>query len=484
MKNLLLLLVVTLAFLPSTFAQQNVEELSTNFKFNWTEYLLPNSSFLIFHGKNEAYFIDVDGNRIPNHTYRDIKTGGQDHFIVQSESGFHIVDNKLNRVTKKPYDAIELQNGSELKLSLEGTTRYYRWDFEKKSYAFTDHKEPTPPWASPAERTYNLELGKVNNVRFKAKRIEQLRLGIDMTKTLTVGQKRKNILVLKGDEIVYKGSKKPMLFYDFMITGEKSPHSVYHPISKDPILENCDRFWCVGSFLVVSVKGSLTKHILSNTGEIILSSAGEIRYYDYEFGGTHNSFFCDGRSLVNLKGDVIYHSDGELIGVAEHYIYSGNSGAYLGNLSSEIEMNCTNFERYGNLTVGQTGKNEWRLFDPQSVLVHSFDDYFIDKADSVIICTQDSRTMVFNPFTGELRNTYATSVRAQKSRNDDNWKYYSVKKNDADITLEGRFDPLDGIVVQPKYRKIEWPKSENYYIVLTEEGLVRYLDSKGQELFD
>jgi hypothetical protein len=76
---------------------------------------------------------------------------------------------------------------------------------------------------------------------------------------------------------------------------------------------------------------------------VILSSVGEIRYYDYEFGGEQCSFFCVGRSVVNLNGDKIYHSDGELIGVGEHYIFSGNSGGYLVNLCHDIKMSCTNF---------------------------------------------------------------------------------------------------------------------------------------------
>lgn len=484
MKKLLLLFAVTISCSASILAQQNSENSASNFQFNWTEYLLPDCSFLIHQGENECYFIDSLGNPVPKHTYLSITTGGKDHFIVQDRSGFHLLDTKLERVTDKPYDSIKRTNSTELELSSEDNTIYYSWNSKKKSYAFTDISGPPDQSLAASVIISNLKLGDVTDSRFKAKRIEQLRLGIDMTKTLTVGQKGKNVLVFKGDKIVFKGPEKPMLYCDFMITGEKGPHSIYHPISKDPILEDCDRFWCVGSFLVVSVKGSLRKHIVSNTGEIILSSAGEIRYYDYEFGGIQYSFFCDGRSVINLNGDVIYRSDGELIGVAEHYIYAGNSGAYLGNLSSEVEMSCTNFERYGILTVGQTGRNEWRLFDPKSILINSCENYFIDEMDSVLITTQGSKTMVFDAFTGEMKNMYATGVRAQKHQNSDTWNYYAVKKDANDQILKGRFDPKDGIMIEPKYRNIAWPANEKYYIVLTEKGLVRYLNSKGQELFD
>ncbi len=484
MKNSLLLFVVTFICSTTVFAQQDIEKITANFEFNWNEYLLPDCSFLIYHGKDGAHFIDSSGNYISDQVYLNIKTGGKHHFIVQDESGFHILDTSLTRITQKAYDDIALNFGSEIELTLKGKTTYYSWQNELKSYGFTDIPELTPPWAKPEKRIYNLKLGEVNDSRFKAKRIEKLRIGIDMTKTLSIEQKGKNILVKKDDIVVYKGPSKPMLFNDLMITGSKPPHSVYHPISKNPILENCERFWFVGSLLVVSIKGSSQKHILSNSGKIILSSVGEIRYYDYDFGGRHYSFFCDGRSVVNLNGNIIYRSDGELIGVAENYIYAGNYGGYLGNLTHEIKMNCTNFKRYGILTIGQTGRNQWRLFSPKSVLMNSFDDYFYEQSDSMLICAEETKTVVCNPYNGEIIEAYPGGIRAQESRNGTGRKYYSIQKFDDGITLEGRFDPKKGILVAPKYRKIEWLESTNYYVVITKRGLIRYLDSTGQELFD
>ncbi|PHR35362.1 MAG: hypothetical protein COA38_02460 [Fluviicola sp.] len=484
MKNYLLLFAVTLICSAPLFAQQDVEKVAANFKFNWNEYLLPECSFLIYHGSDESYFIDSLGERVPNHSYLDIKTGGKHHFIVQDKSGFHILDTNLTFVTKKAYDNIELNFGLEIELSSKEITSYYTWLSETKSYGFTDISQPPPPWAMAQKREYNLELGKVNDARFKAKRIEKLRIGIDMSQTLSIGQKGKNVLVKKDGLVVYKGPSKPMLFYDFMITGSKAPHSVYHPISKKPILENCERFWCVGSFLVVSIKGTSQKHILSNSGEVILSSVGEIRYYDYEFGGERYSFFCDGRSVINTNGDKIYRSDGELIGIGEHYIYSGHSGGYLGDLSHEVKMNCTNFCRIGELTVGQIGRNKWRLFDPKSILINQFDDYFFDETDSLLICTDEAKTAIFNPYNGNIGEVYPVEVRAKQTRHEAEWKYYSISKSKEDVHLEGRFEPKEGILIEPKYRKIEWPKSINYYIVITQSGLIRYLDSEGHELFD
>lgn len=398
MKKSLLLFVIIFTCSASTFSQQDIEKITKNFEFNWNEYLLPECSFLIYHGKDGSYFLDSSLNRVPDHSYLDIKTGGKSHFIVQGEDGFHILNTKLERVTKKAYDNIKLNFGSEIELMSGSKKSFYTWNYETKAYAFTDAQEPTPPLAVPPKRTFETKLGKVSDSRFKAKRIERLRLGIDMSETLTVGQKGKNVLVKKGETIVYKGPTKPMLFYDFAITGSKGPHSIYHPISKNPILENCDRFWCVGSFLVVSVKGSLRKHIVSNTGEIILSTAGEIRHYDYRYGGRKYAFFCDGRSVVNMNGDLIYKSDGELIGVGEHYIYAGYTGAYLGDLTKSVKMDCSNFDRYRTLTVGKTGRNEYRLYTSKSVLVNKIHDYYIDKSDSLLICVEDSKTIICDPF--------------------------------------------------------------------------------------
>lgn len=466
------------------FAQQDVEKITANFAFNWNEYELPECSFLIYHGNNEAYFIDSLGQRVSNHSYLDIKTGGRHHFIVQDESGFHLLDTSLTRVTQKPYDNIHLNYGFELELTSSEKTSYYYWDYESKSYVFTDISGPPPPMQGERKREYNLNLGDKIASKFKAKRIEKLRLGIDMTQTLSIGQKGKNVLVLKNDDVVYKGPTKPMLFNDLMIAGSKAPYSIYHPISKDPILENCERFWFVGSFLVVSIKGTAEKHVVSNSGKIILSSVGEVRYYDYDFGGNQYSFFCDGRSVVNLSGNVIYQSDGELIGVGEHYIYAGYSGGYLGNLTHTIDMNCTNFERVGILTVGKTGRNTWRLFNSKSTLINSFDDYFYAETDSLLVCTKENKTIVCDPFSGEIVETFPGEVRAVKSRNATDWKFFKLKNKSDDVILEGRFDPKKGNLIEPNYRKIEWPESANYYIVLTEKGLIRYLDREGKELFD
>lgn len=484
MTKLPLVLALILVCSAPLFAQQDSKKITANFQYNWNEYLLPESSFLIYHGSDESYFLDSRGKRVPNHSYLDIKTGGKQHFIIQDSDGFHILDTNLVRVTETAYDNIELNFGSELELTLKENTSYYAWSYESKSYKFTDIGAPPAPWSAPSKRTYGLKLGEVNDSRFRAKQIEKLRLGIDMTQTLTVGRKGKKVLIKKNDEIVFKGSTKPMLFYDFMITGSKGPHSIYHPISKDPILENCDRFWFVGSTLIVSVKGTPRKHIISNSGEIVLSSAGEIRYYDYKFGGHQYSYFCDGRSIINHEGNQLFRSDGELIGVGEHYIYSGHSGGFLGSLSHNIKKDCTNFKRFGILTVGQTGKNSWRLYDPKSILINQFNDYFYVEKDSLLICTTDSKTIVCNPYSGKDTDVFPGSIRAQQIGSENKWKFYTTKPNLDNTILEGRFDPTIGTLIDAKYLKIEWPESEKYYIVVTEKGLIRYLNSKGQELFD
>jgi len=485
MKHLLLSFALIVVSSTSILAQQDVQKFATNFSYAWSNYLLPNSPFLIYHGKEECYFIDSLGDRVPNHAYSDIKTGGASHFIVQDDKGFHILNAQLERVTNKPFDNIKLIYRSQLELTAGERTLYYTYSYKKGEYEFTDIEEPIPPRLMSANNASDTQLGKVNDARFKAKRIERLRLGIDMSQTLTVGQKRKNVLIQKGDTLVYKGPTKPMLFYDFAITGAKSPHTLYHPVSgpKTPLLENCERFWCVGSFLVVSIKGSPTKHVVSNTGEIILTSAGEIRYYEYEFGGQEYAFFCDGRSVVNLNGDVIYKSDGELIGVGEHYIYSGYSGAYLGDLSQTIQMNCSRFDRYNLITVGQTGRNEYSVYDPKSVLVNQIRDYYIDQNDSVIVCVDDSQTIVCDPFEGKVANIYPIVVQG-RTEEGEQWKYIIQEKDSEGNEREGRFDPKKGVFIEAKYTKIEWPESEKYHIVLTSDGKIRYLDSNGQELFD
>ncbi|MDG1330937.1 MAG: hypothetical protein P8P74_01300 [Crocinitomicaceae bacterium] len=483
MKKILLVFVLILFNSAPNFAQEDLKKITANFAFNWNDHLLPNSPFLVYHGKDESYFIDSSRSRVPDHSYTDIKTGGNSHFIVQDGEGFHILNSQLERVTKKAYDNIELSQQSELKLTSGEQVTFYTWDYDKQAYDFTDIQQPTPPWAASPERTSNSKLGSVNDSRFRSKRIERLRLGIDMSETLTVGQKGKNILVKKGETIVYKGPSKPMLFYDFAITGTKGPHSLYHPISKKPILENCDRFWCVGSYLVVSIKGSLKKHIVSSSGEIILTSAGEIRYYDYTFGGNKYSFFCDGRSLVNMNGDLIYKSDGELIGVGEHYIYSGYSGAYLGDLAHTIKMECSSFDRYNNITVAKIGRNKYRLYDSKSVLVNEMKNYYMDKDDSLIVCVTDSKTIICDPFSEDLADIHGVYVEGRLVT-PKKWKYFVTSVDTDDTPLEGRFDPKKGIMVKANYLKVEWPESEKYHVVITKEGLVRYLDSDGQELFD
>lgn len=483
MKKTLLLFAVSLLTSQALNAQNDLERTAKNFHNFWSEHQLPNSPYFPYHGAVDSYFIDSLNNRIPKHSYIDIKTGGRNHFIVQNNEGYHLLDANLKRVTEKAYDLIELNYGMDLELTSNGEKSHFTWNEETNSYGISDEAWPTPPNGPSFVRNYNLELGKVTDSRFKSKVIERLRLGIDITKTLTTEQKGKNILVKKGDEIVFKGPEKPMLYYDFMITGEKGPHSLYHPISKKPILENCDRFWCVKSYLIVSVKGSLRKHIVSDKGEIVLTTAGEIRYYDYDYGGEHYSFFCDGRSILNLTGNIVYHSDGELIGIGEHYIYAGNKGGYLGDLSHEIRMDCTNFKRIGNLTLGQLGKNSWRLYDPSSVLIKEFSDFYYNPTDSLLVCTGDNKTIVANPYSGKIHNIYEYDVRAQKHDKRDNWKYYAVSKDESK-TLEGRFDARAGKLIETNYLKIEWPKSEDYYIVLTQNGDIRYLKQDGYELFD
>jgi hypothetical protein len=478
MKKILLVFALFLVGSATVFAQQDIKKIAENFKFTWNEHRLPNSSFLIYHGKEESYFLDSTLNRVPDHSYLDIKTGGKDHFIVQDEEGFHVLNTELERVTEKAYDKIDLNFGSEIVLTSGERVSFYAWDYEKKNYSFTDTKEPTPPWQMAPERTYNSKLGEVADSRFKAKRIERLRLGIDMSETLTVGQKGKNVLVKKGETLVYKGPTKPMLFYDFAITGTKGPHSVYHPISKKPILGNCDQFWFIGSFLVVSVKDDLRKHIISNTGEIILSSAGEIRYYNYEYGDQEYAFFCDGRSVINMNGDLIFRSDGELIGVGEHCIYAGYSGAHLGDLSHSIKMDCSNFERYNTLSIGKTGRNEYRVFNSKSVLVNKVNDYFVDKKDSLVICVEDSKTFVCDPIKETVINIHPIQVEGRLTQSK-YWKYYVLKSDETGNELEGRFEPKKGVVVQGEYLKIEWPESGNYHIVLTKDGRIRYLDGNG-----
>jgi hypothetical protein len=69
-------------------------------------------------------------------------------------------------------------------------------------------------------------------------------------------------------------------------------------------------------------------------------------------------------------------------------------------------------------------------------------------------------------------------------RSDAEWKYYSMKTSQDNVQREGRLAPKEGRIIKAKYHKIEWLKSTNYYIVITEACLIRYLDSKGQELFD
>lgn len=191
MKKILLGFALIFASTAPLIAQQDAQKIAANFKFTWNDHLLPNSSFLVYHGKDESYFLDSTRSRVPDHSYLDIKTGGKSHFIVKDENGFHLLNTDLERVTKKAYDDIKLNFGSELKLTLGENVRFYSYEHEKEGYVFTDTQRPTPPWSIPVERTLKSELGKVKDSRFKSKRIERLRLGIDMSQTLTVGQKGK-----------------------------------------------------------------------------------------------------------------------------------------------------------------------------------------------------------------------------------------------------------------------------------------------------
>jgi hypothetical protein len=481
----LLLLLFALFFARSVFGQteQEIQRTTSNFTYEWANYLLPDSPFLIYHGKDKSYFVDSNGRRVPNHAYLDIRTGGKSHFIVQTAEGFHLLNAQLERVTEKPYTNIQLIDRSQLKLTIGERTTFYEYDHAKRGYIFTDIPSPVLPAVVPMEPAKVQVFGNVTDARFKAKRIEQLRLGIDMSQTLTTEQKGKNILVKKGETIFYKGPTKPMLFYDFAIAGEKGPYSVYHPISKEPLLENCERFWCVGSFLVVAIKGNLRKHVVSNTGEIILTSAGEIRYYEYEYGGRNFAFFCDGRSVVNLNGDLIYKSDGDLIGVGEHYIYSGYTGAYLGDLSHTVKMDCSSLDRYETITIGQTGRNEYRAYNVKSVMIDKVNNYYIDKHDSVVVCVTDSKTFVCNPFTGQVIEIYPVSVEA-RTLPDYTMKYFITKMDANGTVLKGRFDPKRGRLANAEYLNIEWPPSEKYHVVVTTDGKIRYLDKNGQKLFD
>lgn len=484
MRTSLLLIAVTLTCSAPSHGQTDLERITATFDSYWTDHILPDCTYRIFHGKEAVYFIDSLNEPIPKHSYIDIKAGGTSHFIVQDKTGFHILDTQLNRITKKPYELIELLAGTSIQLRSGERTTYYSWNYETQSYGFSDQMNPLPPMATGITPRHKLELGKIEDQRFKAKRIEQLRIGIDMSKTLTVGQKGKNVLILNDEKVVYKGSKKPMLFYNYMITQSSAPHALYHPTSKEPILENCERFWCVDSFLVVAIKGTSEKHIISNSGKIILSSVGEIRYYDYELDGNRYSFFCDGRSVVNRNGKILYHSDGELIGVGEHYIYSGFTGGYLEDLTQEIKMSYSNFERFGDVTIGQVGRDEWRMMRPKEIVLDSFEDYTYQASDSLIVCLGEAATYTYNPFIAFPPTIYPFGVFAMSHRIGEDWRYYIKKHCSDNVLREGRFDPVKGVIVNPKYRKIEWPTSGNYYIVLTDSGDYRYLDVNGQELFE
>jgi len=103
--------------------------------------------------------------------------------------------------------------------------------------------------------------------------------------------------------------------------------------------------------------------------------------------------------------------------------------------------------------------------------------------DSVIVCAGDSKIIICDPFSGKVKDIKPGQVEGRLSQSN-KWKYFLTKMDETNTQLEGRFDAEEGVVVRPKYLKIEWPESERYYVVLTKDGLIRYLDSSGKELFD
>ena len=174
MKKTLLLFAVALLSSPAYFAHGDLERKAKNFDYQWNEYLLPDCSFYPYHGANESYFIDALNNRVAKHSYMDIKTGGQHHYIVQTKEGYHLLDTNLKLVTNKAYDGIELKTGREIELTLGNEKSYYVWNPTTKSYGFTNEKplsldrSVTPPAASV------MLLGQVTDNRFKQARSSQL----------------------------------------------------------------------------------------------------------------------------------------------------------------------------------------------------------------------------------------------------------------------------------------------------------------------
>lgn len=464
------------------FGQSDLDKATEKFNSNWNSYVLPDCSHTVFHGKDGWYFNDSQGKIVPNHLYLEIFGGGKAHYIAKDASGFHLLDTNLVHQTKKPFEAISFDGKSTFTLLSKGEMSYYVVEdygdssdivasdgsFLSSNY-LSQHKPPA--------------LGIVTESKFKSKKIERLRLGIDVSTTLTSAQKGSNAIVTKNGEIVFKGLTPPMLYYDFMIAETKPPHAIYHPAYKKVFLTNCDQFWFVDSFLIVSFLGSSEKWILSNSGDVVLTSLGDIRYYEYELGGEKYSFFCDGRSLVNRNGDVIYRSDGELIGVGEHVIYANNRGGYLGDLTKAVPLKYTNFERFGNLTCAQVSRNEWCLLSADSVVISQMDNFVYRELESLLICTHGSATYFVNCKTGEITRKYdvKTNLHLQLARSSD---HFIEKTGTDNLPRFGILNVEKGIITESKYRSIGFCSEGNGYVVLTEDGRIEYLNSEGQALFD
>lgn len=458
--------------LGQTDAEKSIEK----FNSSWSNHVLPNTSHSIYHGKEGWYFNDASGKKIPSHLYTEIHGGGKSHYIVRDSKGYHILDTNLNRVTKQPFESISFDGKSQFTLIVKGETSYFTANDD-------EHGSVQSLVSSAVAQPKSPELGSISDNKFKSKKIERLRLGIDMSRTLKSSKKGKNVIVSKNETIVYKGLTQPMLYYDFVITETKAPHSIYHPAYKKAFLTNCEQFWFVDSFLIVAFQGKSEKWIVSNSGDVILTTMGEIRYYNYQHGGQEYSFFCDGRNVVNRRGEVIHHSDGELVGVGEHVIYANNRGGYLGDLSKTIQLNYTNFERFEELTCAQLSRSEWCLLAADSVILSGFNNFLYRESEGVLICTNHSNTYVVNCKTGKIIQQYDFKTNLHVKTLDDS-TYFFEKTGSDNLPRWGIFELGKGIKVDAKYRCIGFSSSGNSYVVLTESCAVEYVNSAGQELFD
>ena len=456
--------------------QTDAEKSTEKFNSSWSAHVLPHCSLSVHHGKEGWYFKDAAEKKIQHHLYTEILGGGKSHYIVRDPKGYHILDTNLIKVTKQPFESISFDGKSQFTLISKGETSYFNANDSEDATEFTFVSSTVMQPKSP-------ELGSVTDNKFKSKKIERLRLGIDMSSTLKSSKKGKNVIVTKNETIVYKGLTQPMLYYDFVITESKAPHSIYHPAYKKVFLTNCEQFWFVDSFLIVAFQGSSEKWIISNSGDVILTTVGEIRYYNYQHGGQEYSFFCDGRNLVNRKGDVIYHSDGELVGVGEHVIYANNRGAYLGDLSKAVQLKYTNFERFEELTCAQVSRSEWCLLAADSVVLSGFSNFLYRENDGLLICTNHSNTYVVNCKTGKIVQQYDFKAQLHvKTLNDSD--YFFEKMGSDDLPRWGIFELGKGIKVEANYRSMGFSSSGNSYVVLTESCEVEYVNAAGQELFD